>query len=380
MPGLCLAGISSEVENLDTEGDSNESGFADLTFGRLFTGLQRFDLDFDSLHARDVSAWHSGAAYRQVREGWNIEVSLGYTDISIDYSDPVGGTNPIRREDGAWSGSLTFGKDFSEDISGTIGFSTYDGYNDYASVWISAYYDQFVGLPDPVNYREADPHGDAFSAGLVWDYDPGVARLSFSASYGNDEVVPAWSLVPNPNNFFIPEATPTRSSFDTYAGSITWAKALNPRLRTQVTFRFLDVTELDPRYQLQNDWTWAVTDQLTLRAQLGGAIQDPDFEALYGGLSLSYEFNENWSVGLSARIYDDTGEIVPEGFNTAAPAVTSKELGASIAWRNLNTTVRLSAGIYDVDYDALPADNQFFGNLYRDREFTLGRLAISHQF
>ena len=377
IPGFCLAGTFPEVDGFEPE---NESGFPDLTFRSLFSGLQRLDLNSDSLHAGDVSVWRSEVTYRQEREEWNVEATLGYNDISIDYSDPVGGTNPAQRNEDSWSGALTFGKDLSADLSGTIGISLYDGFNDFASVWILEYYDQFAGIPDPVNYRDANPHGYAFNAGLVWDYEPGSTRISFSASYGIDEVVPSWSFIPNPDNFFIPEATPTRNSFDTVSGSATWAKALNPRLRTQVTFRFFDVTELDPRYQLQNDWAWAFTDDLTLRAQIGGAIQDPDFEALYGDVSLRYEIDTNWSVGLSARIYDDTGEIVPEGFNTAAPAVTSRELSVSIAWRNLNTTVRLSGGIYDVDYGALPAGNQFFGNLYRDREFTLGRFAISHQF
>lgn len=382
-PSLGLAVISPEVDCV-READEEDSGFEDLgNFGVLdsfLSGVQRVDLDFDSLHAGDVSVWRSRLNYRQEHEKWNIEASVGHNDISVDYSDPVGLTDPTLRDANSWSGSLTLGKSFSEDLLGTIGFSAYNGYNDYASVWIAEYYDQFIGIPDPANYQEPNPHGYSINGGFVWDYDPGVARLSFLVSFGNDVVVPAWSLVPNPDNFFIPEAVSTRSSFDTYSASAIWVKALNPRLRTQVSWRFLDVTELEPRYQIQNDWAWALNDRLTLRAQVGRATQTPEFDAHYGGVSLSYEINANWSVGLSARIYNDTGEVVPEGFNTAAPAVHSKEMSGSVAWKNLNTTVRLSAGVYNVGYDALPGDNQFFGNLYRDREFTLARLAISHSF
>ncbi len=378
LTGVAAAGSPSILSSPD-HADSSVLNSA-LGLSNIFSGEQRIDQEFDLLYASDVSVLRSGFTYRQERSKWNIQANVSRTDVSIDYSDPVGGTSPTRRSEDAWSGGLVLGTNLAENLSTTFGFSRYEGYNDYSSVWISEYYDQFVGIPDPVNYEPADPNGYSFSSNLVWDYDPGVSRLTFSFSYANDEIVPAWSLIPNPDNFFIPEATPTRSSFDTYSGSIAWAKAINPSLRTQMTFRYSDVTELEPRFQLQNDTAWAITDDLTLRAQIGASIQDPDFEAFYGGLSLTYEIDSNWSVGLSARIYDDNGEIVPEGFNTAAPAVTATEFSASLAWQNLNTTIRLSTGIYSVDYDSLDSSNQFFADLYSDRDFLVTRLALSHTF
>jgi hypothetical protein len=378
LTGLAFAGPDGYFSSIEeSSSDAEDSGsFLD----RVFTGIQRVDQDFDLLDDSDVSVWRSTFAYRQERSRWNIEANVGFTDISIDYSDPVGGTSATNRREDSWSGGLILGTDLSEDLSFTFGFSHYEGFNNYASLWISEYYDQFVGIPDPTNYNPADPSGSTLSGNLIWDYDPGVARLTLSFSYGNDEIVPAWSLVPNPSNFFMPEATPTRSSFDTYTGSVAWAKALSPSLRNQTTFRFSEVTELNPRFQLQNDTAWAISDELTLRAQTGASIQHPDFEAFYGGLSLVYDLNVNWSVGVSARVYDDTGEIVPVGFNTAAPAITSTEFSASLAWQKLSTTVRISAGIYDVDYGPLGPSNQFFADLYRDRSFLVTRLALTYTF
>ncbi|MEZ7921000.1 MAG: hypothetical protein QMC24_11780 [Akkermansiaceae bacterium] len=378
LTGLAFAGPDDYFSSIEeSSSDAEDSGsFLD----RVFTGIQRVDQDFDLLDDSDVSVWRSTFAYRQERSRWNIEANVGFTDISIDYSDPVGGTSATNRREDSWSGGLILGTDLSEDLSFTFGFSHYEGFNNYASLWISEYYDQFVGIPDPTNYNPADPSGSTLSGNLIWDYDPGVARLTLSFSYGNDEIVPAWSLVPNPSNFFMPEATPTRSSFDTYTGSVAWAKALSPSLRNQTTFRFSEVTELNPRFQLQNDTAWAISDELTLRAQTGASFQHPDFEAFYGGLSLVYDLNVNWSVGVSARVYDDTGEIVPVGFNTAAPAITSTEFSASLAWQKLSTTVRISAGIYDVDYGPLGPSNQFFADLYRDRSFLVTRLALTYTF
>ena len=213
----------------------------------------------------------------------------------------------------------------------------------------------------------------------MWDYDPGTARLTASLSFGRDQIVPAWSFVPNPDTF-IPEAVRTTDELDTYSGSMTWEQAIDPVLKTQVQIRVSDVTGRDVRFQGRNDWAWLVTESLTARAQVGGAIEDPDFEAWFVGLSLDYEFSPGWHAGLSARIYHDTGEFTTAGFNTAAPSLDSTELSASLAWKNVTTTVRVGVGIFDTDYGALSADNLFFSDLYDDREFVVGRFAISHQF
>ncbi len=52
----------------------------------------------------------------------------------------------------------------------------------------------------------------------------------------------------------------------------------------------------------------------------------------------------------------------------------------SLLWKGEAAAVRLSLGHYDTRYDALSADNLFFGNLYRDRDFLTARLACTFYF
>jgi len=346
----------------------------------FFSGIQRIDLGQDLLHSADIDVQRSTVLYQLEKNTWTFEANLAFTDIGVDYSDPVGATSRAFIREQSWSGGLTLGTNLADSLLATLGFSTYEGFIDFQSAWISEYYDQFVGIPFAGTYRPASPEGRALSTGLVWDYAPGIGRITANASYSKDDIVPAWSAIPNPDNFFIPEAQATIDALDTYQASITWEAALNPTLRSQLTLRYSDITVRDPRYQLRSQWAWAMTSRLTARTHLGGAIERPDFEAFYGGVTLDYEINSNWSISTSARLYRDTGEVVSAGFNTAAPALDSYELSASVAWTNGTTTIRLGAGIYDTDYDEPDEDNQFFANLYEHRDYFLGRFALSHNF
>jgi len=348
--------------------------------GDLFTGIQRLDFDHDLLHSNDISVNRSTVLYRQERDSWDLEISFGRTNFDVDYSDPVGATLPSNRDEESWSGGLTLGVDLSESVSTSIGFTTYDGFTDFQSVWISEYYDQFIGIPFPGTYENSSPKGWGLNTGVVWDYAPGTARVSATFGFSHDDIVPAWSAVPNPANFFIPEAQSTDRDLDTYSGSISWEIALNPRLRTQLNVRHIDITAREPRLQVRNQWAWALSDELTLRAHVGFAVEDPDFEAYYGGIALHYDLNSEWSVTLAGRLYHDTGEVVSAGFNTAAPELDSSEISATIGWSNGDTSIRLGVGIYDTAYGNLDPDNQFFADLYEDRDYTLGRLAFTHQF
>ncbi|MFT6181193.1 MAG: hypothetical protein ACJAQT_001803 [Akkermansiaceae bacterium] len=346
----------------------------------LFSGEQRLDLDYDLLDHDDISVSRTNLIYSQNRGNWNLEATLGLTDIRVDYTDPVGATSSSRRNEESWSGGLTLGMDFSDRLSSTFGVTAYEGFADYQSVWISEYYDQFIGIPFASIYEKASPRGLGFTTGLVWDDTYGLGRISATFGLSEDDIVPAWSpaLTSGPMPTLIAE--PTADSRTTYSGSLSWEKAINPSLKTQITLRYIDITARDPRIQVNNQWAWAITDDLTMRAHTGAAKEGSDFEALYGGLSLHYDLSAAWSVSLAGRVYRDTGEVVSAGFNTASPVLHSSELSASLAWSDASTTIRLGVGIYETDYDELDEDNRFFSDLYADRDFTLGRLAISRSF
>lgn len=346
----------------------------------IFSGPKRLDFNHETLTHDDIAVNRSNFTHRQGRENWSLEATLGYTTISIDYTDAVGLTRARERDEANWSGGLTLGFDASEKLSTTIGFTCYEGFADYQSVWISEYYDQFIGIPFADSYVKASPRGLGFQTGLVWDDSYRLGRFSATFGISDDKIVPAWSpaLAGGSNPMLIAE--PTIDSLKTYSGVLSWQKAINPSLKTRVTFRYTDITARDPRRQLNNQWAWAISNDLTLRAHIGDAKEGNDFEALFGGLALNYEFSPQWSASVTGRLYRDTGEIVSAGFNSAAPELNSSELSASIAWAGESTTIRLGVGFYETDYAEADEDNRFFADLYKDRDFLLGRLAISKIF
>jgi hypothetical protein len=59
--------------------------------------------------------------------------------------------------------------------------------------------------------------------------------------------------------------------------------------------------------------------------------------------------------------------------------VNSTEVFTSLLWDNGDFAVLASVGLLDTDYDDLSEDNEFFGNLYRDRQWWTFRLAAFHQ-
>lgn len=373
-----FAGSSSiDTDHLEDPGESLSSG---NFLSSIFSGEQRLDFNHELLYHDDIAVNRSNFTYRQGRENWSLEATLSYTDISIDYTDAVGLTQATERDEESLSGGLTLGIDAPEKLTTTIGFTFYEGFADYQSVWISEYYDQFIGIPFADSYEEASPRGLGFQTGLVWDDSYRLGRFSATFGVSEDEIVPAWSpaLSGGSNPMLIAE--PTTDSLTTYSGVLSWEKAINPTLKTRVTFRYTDITARDPRGQLNNQWAWAISSDLTLRAHIGGAKEGNDFEALFGGLALNYDFSPQWSASLTGRLYRDTGEIVSAGFNTAAPELNSSELSASIAWAGESTTIRLGVGLYETDYAEADEDNRFFADLYKDRDFILGRLAISKTF
>ena len=337
---------------------------------RLFDGLQRLDADTELLDGGGISVLRSSVSYEQQRGDWTFHLGSAVSTTAIDY-EPTIVTFPADRREETWELSAEASRSISEEWEVSLGARYYDGFSDYRSLWIAEYYDQFTGFLS--GYETADPRGLSADLGVTWEYLPRTAKLTAGVSFGRDHIVPAWSPLGE-------TVERTRDSLDSLSASLRWEAALSPRVKMEHTLRLTDTTGRDLRWQSRSEIAWAATDRLTLRAEAGGALEDPTFEALFGGISMEYAFTENWRAGLTARIYDDTGELESANFNTAAPGVTSRELSAHLLWTKGTTSVRLSAGVLEADYEGLSDDNLFFGNLYRDRDFLTARLAVTHAF
>ena len=339
-------------------------------FDNIFAGAQRLDAEVDGLEGGGISLWRGGITYEQERNGWTVTTVLAQTWTSIDY-EPTIVTSPAHRSEETQEASLEVRRRLSDAWELSAAARAYDGFSDYRSLWVAEYYDQFAGfLP---GYEYADPRGAAVTLGGVWTYLPRAGKLGASFTYGRDHIVPAWTAEGA-------SATRTRDVIDTISARLLWETALHPRLKMQHSLRVTDVTARSLRTQLNSELVWAATDRLSLRLHGGGAQESPDFDAWFAGAALEYEFTQAWHAGLSARWYEDTGELETSNFNTAAPGVSTRELAVSLLWKGESAAVRLSLGHYETNYDALSADNLFFGNLYRDRDFLTARLACTFYF
>ncbi|MDB4374265.1 hypothetical protein OAG86_03085 [Akkermansiaceae bacterium] len=335
----------------------------------LFDGLQRLDSEFEGLFSDDIDVWSAAISYEQERNDWTISLGLTRINYDLEYSPvaTLGGT-ALDLSENTLLGNITLAKDVSNDLQLSFGARGYDGYADYRSIWVAEYYRQNFSFPGS-GYSPPDPSGWSLSAGLVWS--PRIeSRLNFSLNYGQDTIAPGW-------------ASPFESSNDlleSRAVSIRWEETLNPSLKTETTLSYSDITDRDPRVLIQSAWNYAISDDLTLRAQMGAGRENPDFESIYGGLSLDYQLTDQWSVALSSRLYHDSGEIENSGFNTAAPGLQSVETGLSVLYQKGDHSLRASLSYYHTDYDTVDPSNDFFANLYQDRDWIAMRLAYSLNF
>lgn len=335
---------------------------------RFFDGEQEFDLEYEGLLSSDIEVHRAALRYSQRRGDWNFDLGLSNTDYSIDYQPfaPLGGL-PNALNETTRQASFTAGYSLSDTLETNLSLNYYDGFADFRSLWIAEYYRQAFNFPGS-GYRAPDPYGFSITSGWQWNPQVGT-RLSLDLTYGEDTIAPGWSFQ-DPGNDLLKNR----------AVSIRWEQALSPLIKTETSFTYFDITDREARMILQSSWNFALSDDLTLGANIGASRENPDFRGLYGGLALTYEVNSHLSLRAEARLYEDTGEIETSGFNASAPEVQTSEIGLSALYENGPHSLRLSVAHYLTDYGAPDPENEFFTNLYEDRDWWTIRTAYSYRF
>ncbi len=346
------------------------ASFADAADG-WFTGPQQVEFTAEGLSASDILIQSYQLNYSGSEGPWELEVAVGSSQYDIDYSPVLFGTNQHLSEN-TETFSISLTREWSDQWSNTLTLGAYDGYADYRSIWIAEFYKQF--FEDFSSYYDPDPHGQSVRWDTVWNYLPGSGTATLGLGFGRDEIAPGWSF-----NSAVGEPEPGRESLDTFSADILVEQALNPWLKTDLALTFRQISERDPRFGIANTWI-AATGPVAFRLTGGLTSEAPSFDALYGSALVEWNFLPQWSARLGYRIYSDNGEIESSGFNALAPPVDSNEIFTSLLWDNGEFAVLASVGLLNTDYDDLSEDNEFFGNLYRDREWWTFRLAASYRF
>ncbi|MEM7385554.1 MAG: hypothetical protein AAF514_11475 [Verrucomicrobiota bacterium] len=347
--------------------DESSNAWAFLTDAR-----PRLDTSFGTLWANGVFLSESSLAGKLEHDQWDLGFTVGHNRIELDYDPEIFGSPFQVREDTllfSLDSRMTLADGWNVIVSG----SHYDGYSDYRSLWISEYYEQLFG--EVPGYQDPSPQGYSGSVGVEWQYIPVMGKIRMSAGYGRDTIAPAYDFGENGLESGRPRL---------YSKNVRLQadNVINKRMAVQNTIQYSDTTNREVRWSYQGSLNWAIRDSLTLRAYLGGAKEEPRFEAAFVGATLEYALTDSWFARISGRYYTDTGEIENSlgGFNSSAPALDAFQIGAGLRWEGASSAVNLFLAFYDTSYNSLSEDNAFLKNLYRDRQWGILQLSYTRQF
>ena len=336
----------------------------------LFSGLNRLDLQVETLHSSDVDIDSYSAQFELRQPNWNFSVTAGYTEYDANYQPAVVGTpNQLSEQSDRLEAKLGF--NVSKKWSIELTAREYDGHQSYRSIWIAEYYRQLFGLVPA--YEEPDPRGYSSSVAVNYDYAPGhTVRLS--AGYGRDYVAPGW--------FFGPGGlTSSNESRFRRSGTLRFEDIWTFWLKSEHIISVSNVSDRSDRWSIKSSWHVALGDDWTLRASVGFTKEEPQFDADYYGLAVEWNITGRWYLSANMEVYSDTGEIPNAGFSsTSAPGLDTMQYGAGLRWVGEASVFKVYVGTYENDYARLSPANQIFRNLYRDRDWTVVQLAYTYSF
>ena len=359
-------------------GISAEDEYGDTTFedsGEAIIESPRWDLR-PSLDAEGSVLWSDGivlqeySLYSQISSDLvDIGIIIVKSEFDVDYEPQIFGRDIDLSEDTeryAIDGSLALGSQWS--VNGAAGY--YEGFTNYRSLWISEYFGQlFGGLDDNLAPM---PKGSNFSLGAKWEYMPVVATISLTAGYSKDTIAPGYEFGAN-------GLVSGRRNLYTKTLQLQAENVITPRLVVQNTAQHTDTTNREKRWAMRTSVNCAITDSCFFRLQGGFSLERPNFDAVYGGASLEFEFTDGWFFRLNSRYYIDTGEIENglSGFTSSAPPLETFELGAGLRWQGVHGALNLYTAYYQTEYESLGEDNAFLQNLYNDRRWGIVQLSYT---
>lgn len=335
------------------------------------SGPQEIEATAEVLTADDITAQSYQLNWTGTEGAWEIGAGLAWNTYDIDYTPVLFGTAESLGESTVLA-NLSVTRQWNPEWSTTLRARAYEGFSDYRSIWISEFYRQFFGEFD--SYEGPDPHGHAFGATARWDYLPGSGSAVFTFDFGRDVIAPGWSFEGTSGQ---PEAG--RETLDTVSGSLRVDQALNGWLKTGISLTARETSDRSTRYSVRNTWA-ATSGPFGFRLDGGYTNESPSFDALFGSALVEWNFMPRWTAHVGYRIYQDSGEIESSGFDALAPEVESSEIFTGLSWNRGDLAISGTVGFLTTDYDPLSEDNEFFGNLYQDRDWVTFRLAASLRF
>lgn len=344
-------------------------------------GESRWDVGAEWVSSSDVDLWqfNTNGRWEMPERGLSGDLSVAINDFAADY-EPVAfdflGESIGLDERSIALQSLTRWR-WKENLELTFSSGLYDGYTNYRSIWLAEYYrQQFaerVGVPGDA-YEEPKPNGSGGGVGLRWEYARATGFLEFTVSARKDEVAPGYEID-------FDGLRRSRRELNGTSFVLASENIISERLRSRVEVQASRVSERDWRYSGQFSLNSAIGENVVLRLLTGGATENPQFEAWYGGVTLDWALNDHWALFAEGRYYEDNGEIENALlFTAAAPGLESTQGSVGVRWTGERSVLRLKIGRSRGDYESPDPRLDFFQNLYADRHWTLVQLSYSHTF
>jgi len=355
-----------------------------LLTGVFASGLiaeSRWDLGIEWVGTGDVDLIQTNAnrAWELPEKGWSGDLSFATNVYALDYApvpfDFLG--EAVSLEEWNFAVQSAARKRLRENLELTFNAGAYDGHTNYRSIWLAEYYRQQFedrsGLPGD-GYRRPQPKGGGAGTGVRWEYVKASGFLGVSVSARRDEVAPGYEID-------FEGLRRSREYLNATTFSVSTENVLTSRLRSRLEVRASRVSARDWRIGGEGALNVALGEHVVARLVAGGAHEDPQFEAWYGGLLVDWTWAEGWAVFAEARHYEDTGEIENALlFTSAAPGLESQQASVGIRWVGINQSWRLKIGRSVSDYESPDPRLDFFQNLYADRDWTLVQLSYSRTF
>jgi hypothetical protein len=308
---------------------------------------------------------------------WETSLSLAYGKYTMDYVPVSFDFNGMETHLSERNIALGFNtqKQINQFLSLMGGAGAYDGFTNYRSVWLDEYYrQQFSDLgdfPGADSYVVANPYGINATVGARWEYKPATGFAQLNISGLMDEVSPGYEI--DFDGLRRGELT-----LYTSAISLSTENVLSKNVRSYIAVRASETTDRSTRYGIDAALNIALGENWVGRINVGGATEDPEFEAFYGGVALERNLTDSFSCYVDLRYYEDTGEIENALlFTSAAPGLVSERYGIGFRWIADNWSARVYLAPIKTEYDPTNANTDFFQHLYSDRDWTVFQLAIS---
>lgn len=348
--------------------------------------LRFAESSLSALVADDLRLADGLVQFREEAGSWRYRLGLTFSSIELDYApapvDVFSTPRTLEEHRLSLDGEVRFVA--SEALTWIGAAGGYDGFAGYRSLWINEWYQQyFAGLP---GLEDPAPRGAYAAGGVRWAYRGGAGVLESRLTWARERIAPGYDEVLNAFGGLV-GVMPLRARLQTLAWTVSTENILAGWLRTRLEYQFAKQSERELRHGIVGRANVRLAPAWFAQLEAGAVFEqnaDPtasDFLARWIRAELRWRAGDHWIWDLGGRLYRDNGEIENSiGFSSAAPDV--EVVGYTIGVRYLrgDHALRASLGRRSSDYAPVGFRNQFFGGLYRDRDFTSFELTYSYGF